>query len=105
LKTNVNTKREVSGARNEPGELTRANRFERRGNAAWEAWRRRGFNCDSLALADGQSERDGHKTNSTGLRSGYDPYDSGVLARQGRRRKKDLRALSKWIELTSNSDD
>lgn len=95
----------MSDARNEQGEPTRANRIERRGNTAWEAWRRRGFDCNSLALEDGQPERDGHKTNSNGLRSGYNPYDSGVLARQGRRRKKDLRALSKWIELTSNSDD
>lgn len=38
------------------------------------------------------------RTNDTGLRVGYDPYDSGLLVKGQRGRKKDLRALSEWIK-------
>jgi hypothetical protein len=31
-------------------------------------------------------------------RSGYNPYESGVLDRKGHAKKRDLRELSKWIE-------
>jgi len=34
-----------------------------------------------------------------GLKSGYDPYDSGELGKQGYRKKKNLKELSKWIAL------
>jgi hypothetical protein len=39
------------------------------------------------------------RSNPKGLKVGYDPYSSGVLAKQGWKKKKDLRELSKWIEL------
>ena len=38
-------------------------------------------------------------SNSKGLVKGYNPYDSGVLGKDSRKKKKDLRELSKWIEL------
>jgi hypothetical protein len=34
-----------------------------------------------------------------GLKTGYDPYDSGELGKQSYRKKKNLRELSKWIAL------
>lgn len=34
-----------------------------------------------------------------GLKTGYDPYDSGELGKQSYRKKKDLKELSKWIAL------
>ena len=37
--------------------------------------------------------------NPTGLKSGYNPYESGQLGKQNWKKKKDLRELSKWIEL------
>ncbi|MEQ1582326.1 MAG: hypothetical protein ABL964_17190 [Steroidobacteraceae bacterium] len=36
----------------------------------------------------------------TGLRTGYNPYDSGQLAGKVARKPRDMRELSKWIELT-----
>jgi hypothetical protein len=37
--------------------------------------------------------------NPKGLNSGYNPYDSGQLGKQSWKKKKNLRDLSKWIEL------
>jgi hypothetical protein len=37
--------------------------------------------------------------NPKGLKKGYNPYNSGALVKRRWRRKKDLRKLSKWIEL------
>lgn len=39
------------------------------------------------------------RTNVNGLRSGYNPYDSGELGRKVARKPRDLRELSRWIEL------
>jgi hypothetical protein len=39
------------------------------------------------------------QSNPTGLKSGYDPYDSGALGKQTWKRKRNLKELSKWIEL------
>ena len=33
------------------------------------------------------------------LKSGYNPYNSGPLGKQSWKKKKDLRELSRWIEL------
>lgn len=39
------------------------------------------------------------RTNVKGLRTGYNPYDSGQLAGKVARKPRDMRELSKWIEL------
>lgn len=39
------------------------------------------------------------QSNPKGLKVGYDPYSSGVLGKQSWKKTKDLRELSKWIEL------
>ena len=39
------------------------------------------------------------KHNAKGLVKGYDPYSSGALGKQSWKKKKNLRELSKWIEL------
>jgi hypothetical protein len=39
------------------------------------------------------------QSNPKGLKSGYNPYNSGALGKQSWKKKKDLRELSKWIEL------
>ena len=36
--------------------------------------------------------------NPAGLKTGYNPYESGALVKTERRKKTDLRELSKWIE-------
>ncbi|WP_348240191.1 hypothetical protein, partial [Salmonella enterica] len=38
------------------------------------------------------------RPNPKGMRLGYNPNESGVLGNKPRRKKKDLRELSKWIE-------
>jgi len=46
------------------------------------------------------------KHNPTGLKTGYDPYDSGTLLKAvGRRKKTNLRELSKWIATKRKVDD
>jgi len=39
------------------------------------------------------------RNNPTGIKSGYNPYDSGTLNKEVWKKKKDLKQLSKWIEL------
>lgn len=36
--------------------------------------------------------------NAGGLKKGYDPYDSGRLVKKEWKKKRDMRALSKWIQ-------
>lgn len=72
--------------------------FDDRGNAVWETGLNRRLEHPALKLADEQPPRNTLKTNGTGLKAGYNPYDSGMLPKSSHRRKKDLRALSRWIE-------
>lgn len=77
-----------------------------RGNAIWE-WK----DDDTLdarlhhpGLAIKDEEPPAHapvKLNKVATRTGYDPYESGLIDRNGvpRPRKRDLRALSEWIAL------
>jgi len=39
------------------------------------------------------------KSNPKGLKTGYNPYNSGALGKQSWKKKKNLKELSKWIEL------
>ncbi len=47
------------------------------------------------------------RSNPKGLRVGYNPYESGLLAKKGQqappRKKRDLRELSKWMEAKKNA--
>jgi hypothetical protein len=43
--------------------------------------------------------------NPHGLVKGYDPYSSGTLGKQSRKKKKDLRELSKWLELKKRMEE
>ncbi len=45
------------------------------------------------------------QSNPKGLKSGYNPYNSGALGKQSWKKKKDLRELSKWIELRKKMSD
>ncbi len=52
-----------------------------------------------LAVADDEPPANAPiRNNPKGLRVGYDPYESGVLAKKEWRAKRDLREFSKWIE-------
>jgi hypothetical protein len=39
------------------------------------------------------------RTNLKGLQTGYNPYDSGQLGGKAARKPRDMRELSRWIEL------
>lgn len=94
----------------QPGRI----RFDERGNAVYE-WnderlsedsedgeraRRRALAHPGLALVEDDPDPNAPiRSNPKGLRLGYDPYESGLLAKKQRRPKRDLRALSNWIEM------
>jgi hypothetical protein len=104
-RNNLKNKRDLQTDRSIPEHSTGQVRFDDRGNAVWQTEPGRRLEHSTLSLADDQPERDGHRTNYNGLRTGYNPYDSGVLSKDGQRRKKDLRALSNWIERQRRRED
>jgi hypothetical protein len=104
-------------AQDEPGHLG----VDDRGNTGWE-WK-----DDHDLLADdslGAAERmrvlvdpklevkdeevdpmSPAQNNPKGLRSGYNPYNSGALGKQSWKKKRNLRQLSEWIELRKRMSD
>ncbi len=88
--------------------------FDDRGNAVYE-WRDERLADDGetgerarwralahpgLAIVEDEPAPDAPiRNNPKGLRLGYNPYESGLLGKKARRPKRDLRELSKWIEL------
>lgn len=91
-----------------PGQLGR----DDRGNITWQWKQDEGLLADDTAGAaarvqalldpnldiqeDEPTEQD--PRNITGLMKGYDPYQSGVLGTKERKKKRDLHALSRWVE-------
>ena len=75
-----------------------------RGTAVWE-WAQNAdplarLEHSGLALADGPSTPSSPATvNKGAAKSGYSPYESGVIEGKDRATRRDLRALSKWIQL------
>lgn len=91
--------------------LERAGRieFDDRGNAVWQPGRKRRLDNPSLSIAEEEpAPLRQVQHNRIGLKSGYDPYASGVLKGNKKKaeaaRKKDLRALSEWIRLKKNME-
>lgn len=92
--------------------------FDDRGNAVYE-WRpslsvdnqeAEQLRADALAhpglaiVDDAPPANAPIQRNATGLRVGYNPYDSGQLDKKTRK-PRDLRELSKWIELRKKMTD
>jgi hypothetical protein len=93
----------------QPGQIA----FDDRGNAVYE-WkgdyltedgtageraRDKALAHPGLAIVEDESPANAPiRSNPKGLRNGYNPYESGVLAKKGPRKKVDLRELSKWME-------
>jgi hypothetical protein len=80
--------------------------FDDRGNAVWQSGRRKRLENPALSIADDEPAPQRQvQHNRIGLKSGYDPYASGVLKgtkKEQPRKNKDLRALSRWIQLKKN---
>ena len=98
-------------------------KFDDRGNAVWE-WsiatgafgrevsteRLQKLEHPALSLADdAPTPHEAVRANPLGTKKGYDPYDSGKLAKSAAPRKKDLRRLSEVLKLkkqaAGNKDD
>lgn len=91
-----------------PGQI----RFDDRGNAIFEwadttlteegelgDYRRVGALAPKdLTIADDSSDLNG-TVNRQGPKLGYNPYQSGMLAADRGKKKRDMRALSNWIQL------
>jgi hypothetical protein len=93
--------------------------FDERGNAIWE-WavatgafgrevsteRLQKLENPGLSLADdAPSASNGVKANPQGVVKGYNPYDSGRLARAQPPKKTDLHKLSDWLKLKKQAAD
>ena len=93
----------------QPGQIA----FDDRGNAiyqwqdetltqegeAGERARNQALAHPGLAIVDDEAPVNAPiRSNPKGLRVGYNPYESGLLARKGQKKKPDLRKLSKWME-------
>lgn len=76
--------------------------FDHRGDPIWQAGGNP-FDHPGLSLneEEGCIGRGKLHVNVKGGRLGYNPYESGLVKKkeQDRARKKDLRALSKWIKM------
>ena len=61
---------------------------------------------DQLEVDEQPAPRSGRKVsqNPAGLKKGYDPYESGLLAKKEPRKKRDLRALSEWIKAKKRAE-
>ncbi len=109
------TSRPAEAQPGKPGHIA----FDDRGNAIYE-WdadylsedseaaeraRRRALSHPGLSLVDDEPEANAPIRNNTkGARLGYNPYESGLLSRKEDKRTRDLRELSKWIELKKQLD-
>jgi hypothetical protein len=103
----------------EPKSTTGRVKFDDRGNAIWE-WslatgafsqdvstqRLQRLENPTLSIADdAPTPFDTVKANPLGTKKGYDPYDSGKLAKAADKpRKKDLRKLSEWVALRNQAN-
>ncbi len=100
----------------QPGHIA----FDDRGNAVYE-WnderlqeegedgeraRRRALAHPGLAMVEDDPDPNAPiRNNPKGLRLGYDPYESGLLTKKEKRPKRNLRELSKWIEMKKKVND
>jgi hypothetical protein len=97
-----------------PGQIA----FDDRGNAvySWSAHltedgvdgeraRRDALDHPGLSMKDDEPHANAPiRQNRNGQRIGYNPYESGLLGRKAPPKKRDLRELSKWLEMKRKLD-
>lgn len=114
-KPRAGDRRTASAAESEPGHLAE----DDRGNITWQ-WannevlqaddtfgaiqRLRALVDPSLGVID-DGPPGSSKHNPKGLKTGYNPYDSGSLGKTERKKKRNLRELSKWIAAQRKAED
>jgi hypothetical protein len=96
--------------RERPGQIA----FDDRGNAiyswkddrlsedgeAGERARQRALHHPGLSMVDEEPQKNAPiRNNAKGLRLGYNPYESGLLQKKTVAKRRDLRELSKWVEM------
>ncbi len=89
--------------------------FDELGNAVWVPSTpvrsgdviKRLLDNPTLTISEDESQAAmrGVRQNPAGLKKGYDPYDSGLLAKKRYRKKKDLHRLSRWIKSRKFTED
>jgi len=94
----------------DPGHLA----LDDRGNVTWEwkpdedlladdtlgaAERLRALVDPNLEVKDDDDPLNPVRNNPKGLKTGYNPYNSGALGKRSWKKKKNLKELSKWVEL------
>jgi hypothetical protein len=85
-------------------DLTGRVQYDDRGNAIWQ-WKDEATLADQLehpklSIADEAEPVGPVKIQNVDAAAGYDPYGSGLVnSKEPKSARKDLRALSKWIEL------
>jgi hypothetical protein len=80
-------------------------RFSEEGEAGERA-RRKALDNPTLAFAEEEPPTNAPiQNNAKGARLGYNPYESGLLQRKATGPKRDLRELSKWIEMKKRVGD
>lgn len=68
--------------------------------------RRKALTHHGLSIVDDEPPANAPiRQNPKGLRVGYNPYQSGLLAKKEWKPKRDLRELSKWIEMKKKLDE
>ena len=77
---------------------------DERGNAVWK-WSRDlavlpfQFEQPALSVAEDAPSPVGNVTiNKVATKTGYNPYESGMILKKARAKKRDLKELSRWIE-------
>jgi hypothetical protein len=80
-----------------------------RGNAVWQ-WSRGDappayIEHAGLAIDEDVAAPTGSvQINKTAAKAGYNPYETGLIERAQRPKRRDLRELSRWIELKKKMD-
>jgi hypothetical protein len=102
--------RKVEPRAQKPGQIA----FDERGHAVYswndprlvedgeegETARRQALENPGLTVADDEPPANAPiRSNRNGMRVGYNPYESGLLGRKQPPKKRDLRELSKWLEM------
>ena len=65
-----------------------------------EHLRNKALDYHGLSLVDDEPPKNAPiQQNPKGLRVGYNPYESGMLAKKAVKKKTDLRELSKWVDM------